>query len=299
MARRSLTWPMGCVMALVFVAIPLPSAAARRLEITVLGASSDSPGMLDGQTYGLTTMFTLLDPSLSFGDSASSGDGSALSSGSVGYGWARSLASASHSAADEGVTRTSNATTQSLFRDDLIITSPGMSGGGTVTFLIEVSGGLAAMSLGDTPSTDASADWNAYARASTAPSEAGRIAEGSLIQSSFGVIATGDLTGGEYEWGPIPFGFGSSFEVTIALNTSVDVDFCCSAAANFESTLTWEGVVEIRDGNGALADDFEITSGSGANFGEPISVPEPASEALALMSLLTTALLIRTRRSRQ
>jgi hypothetical protein len=103
--------------------------------------------------------------------------------------------------------------------------------------------------------------------------------------------------GGVYEWGPIPFAFGNPFEITIALNAEADANFCCSAAANFDSTLSWEGVVELRDGGGALVSDFEITSSSGVDYAEPIPVPEPAAEAMTLVSLLTAALVLRLRRS--
>lgn len=298
MARRSLVRILIWVAPIAFLAHAPISEAATNLEVTVLGGAGDSPGMDDGATY-FETVSTTTESSLSFGESANSPDGSSISSGSVGFGWARSVASASHSALNEGVTRTSSASAQALFRDDLTITAPGASGGGSVTFLIDVSGGLVATSSGETAGHSADADWSAFARASTVPAEAGRIAEGSLTDGQSGLFPTGDLMGGVYEWGPIPFGFGNPFEITIALNAEVDVNFCCSAAANFDSTLGWEGVVEIRDDGGALVSDFDITSSSGANYAEPIPVPEPSAEAMTLVSLLTMALLLRVRRSTQ
>ena len=86
-------------------------------------------------------------------------------------------------------------------------------------------------------------------------------------------------------------------EITIALGAEADVNRCCSSIAAFDSTLTWEGVVEIRDGADALVSDFMISSESGANYGEPIPVLEPAGVEMALASLMTSAFLVRVRRS--
>jgi hypothetical protein len=295
MARRPF-WRIVIGFAVVALLAPTSaSQATTRLGITVLGGTSDSPGMADGEAY-FESMFSS-GPSMSFGESSNSGDGSSLASGSVGFGWARSLSTANHSTLDDGIPGTSNASTQSLFRDDLTITAPGMSGSGTVTFLIDVSGGVTASSSAESASVNSEADWSAFVRSSTAPSEAGRIGEGGIFVGFDGVFPTGDLMGGMYAWGPIPFNFGVPFEITVALNALVDVNFCCSAAANFGSTLQWLGVVELVDGGGTPVADFEIASGSGADYGEAIPVPEPASAALALVSLVTTVLLAGIRRS--
>jgi hypothetical protein len=178
---RGLLWVIPFA---VLVHAPIGEAASN-LEITVLGGAGDSPGMDDGDTY-FETVSTTTESALSFGESASSPDGSSISTGSVGFGWARSVASAAHSAVNEGVTRRSPASAQSLFRDDLTITAPGASGGGSVTFLLDASGGLVATSSGETTSHTAGSDWSLFARSSTAPSEAGRIGEGSLFESQVG-----------------------------------------------------------------------------------------------------------------
>ncbi len=288
MPQRPIARILMWVTALAFLAHAPTSEATTRLEITVLGGAGASAAGGDGQHYFETVSST--EAPFSYGESANSPDGSSDASGSVGFGWARSLATASHSAPAEA-NGGSSASTQSLFRDDLTITAPGATGGGSVIFRIDVSGGLAAATAAETSSMSADADWSTFARASTAPAEAGRIAEGHLFKSQSGVFPTGDLMGGVYEWGPIPFTFGVPFEITIAMNAEVDVNRCCSATANFESS--WEGVVEIRDGEGMLVPDFSISSGSGANYGESIPVPEPAVGALALASLMAIGLVAR------
>ena len=285
------TWAGICVSAIVVLAAARSSEATTNLAITLLGAAGPSATAEDGENYFETMLSN--GPSFAYGENANSPDGSSVASASVGFGWARSLSTASHSAPSE-TSGSSNASTQSLFRDDITITAPGMSGGGTVTFLIDSPGGMAVTSSAESSSVNAEASWSVFVRSSTAPSEAGRLGEGSIQIDSLGVLSTGDQMGGMYEWGPLPFSFGIPFEITVALNAEVDVNHCCSATANF-ATLTWEGVDEMRDGDGALVSDFEITSGSGADFGEPIAVPEPAADALAIASLLTTALLIQIR----
>jgi hypothetical protein len=268
------------VIAIATLGLGSDARATTRLSLTFIGGSltPKQGGGADAENYFEQPTQQGPAPFLASAESASSPAGSSNSVASVGYGWARGTAAVIHSFTPNGILSTSSGHTQSAFRDDITITAPGQSGSGSVIFRIDVEGSMAVDSI-DQSLTSADAGWQVVAGGNF-------IAEGYLFYGLLGpggdrgFLMTGDQQGGSYEY-PVAFQFGVPVQIAVALNIDARVDFCCSAASNFGSSLTWGGVVELRDSMGEVVSEFSIASGSGANYGESIPVPEPGSTALA------------------
>ena len=82
-----------------------------------------------------------------------------------------------------------------------------------------------------------------------------------------------------------PFTFGTAFGITVLQSVNVSTNQGV-AFADFESTTRWEGISELRDGDGNLVSNATLDSASGADYLNPM--PEPASLAtLALGAVLS------------
>ena len=210
---------------------------------------------------------------------------SASSAARAVHGGIRATASASstgsHSFAGIGSTATAS------FSDLVTISTTAPITQGTFSALVWISG-----------SVSADAPGSAAASASVS------------VQSSLGsddasvsLDHAGNTSTSGYHLIQVPFVLGQPF--TVSGNTSVSAngfsDFLeggSSAFADFSGTLNWGGITEVRDDAGALIQDWDVVSASGADYRDEIIPPEiPAPGGLGAFGLILSAGAIR-RRSR-
>lgn len=86
------------------------------------------------------------------------------------------------------------------------------------------------------------------------------------------------------------FTYGMAFGITVLQSVNVSTNQG-AAFADFESTTRWQGISDLRDGDGNLVSNATLDSASGADYLNP--VPEPAT----LVTLALAAVLALRRRS--
>jgi MYXO-CTERM domain-containing protein len=264
---------------------PIASAEAVTQLSVFVSASAASAQDLDGDSVDvIEPVAESLDRQIV----ASVSGASANSSAQAGYGWARA-ATSTQAVSGEGHRGLGGA--QGRFRDDLVISAPGLEGTpGTLVFQVQVAGSIAASAAGGSPGTSASSSWNVTYQIASHPST--QLVEGRIFDGEGGPVVEGELGGGSFASAPIGFTFGASFPLSVALNVEAASREGAIASAQFSNALEWEGLVEVRSG-GQLVTDFVVTSGSGADWAGPITAPEAGPGAVALAALASLAALRR------
>lgn len=285
--HRSLTLPMGLSL---IAMLAVPASAVTQLSVFV-SAGANAPEDIDADGD------EIVDESanaLALQAVATVSGASANSSARVGYGWVRAATSADAISGD-GYRGQGGA--QGRFRDDLVVTSPGLDGSpGTLRFQVRVAGSIAAAATntGDA-GTSATASWNVTYQIAAAAST--RLVEGRLFEGFGGPVQTGELGGGTFVSPLVFFTFGTPFPLSMALNVEAGAREGAVASAQFTNALEWDGLVEVRSGGEPVA-EFEVTSGSGANWAGAIAAPEVGVGAAGLAALGVLAALRARRRAR-
>lgn len=201
-------------------------------------------------------------------------DGGAFARLNLNYGTVRSYAQITFDDPDtSGIGRA-----ESYFTDWVTFTGAGMSGTGTAIARVDFSGSLAAGAI---------APWEAQAAFANGLAVAGEFASADgRVHTAYGV--TGDPNG--FLEVPFAFTWGVPFEVRVTTMVSAMANRG-TAEADFESTVQWSGIFDVRDSGGNLVAP-DVESGTGLNWLNP--VPEPMS--LATLAIGGLGLLRRRRR---
>jgi hypothetical protein len=124
-----------------------------------------------------------------------------------------------------------------------------------------------------------------------------------------GFTFVGDPVGTQFS-SPFIITYGQAFTFTVALEVVSTVatflnplpdtpppgpDFFGSTEGDFQHTLVWQGMGELRDGNGDLVEGYTVLSESGTDWTMPAVVPEPGTAALAGLGFVLFAALGRFR----
>jgi PEP-CTERM motif len=183
-----------------------------------------------------------------------------------------------------------NTVARGIFRDEVVITAPGIPNGtaGMVTYAVSVNGSL----FTDEPGT---------ARASWAINT-------DLNGGAFDLGAGGSLTNGLYAGSPfgtftatVPFGFGATLPLYVQLEASAQAGYNGSqglpnASFDLGQSLYWGGIIGITV-NGAPVSGFNVSSASGTDYRNSMApVPEPGALGLMLAGLGVLVGLQRRRR---
>ncbi|MCW5941628.1 MAG: PEP-CTERM sorting domain-containing protein [Fimbriimonadaceae bacterium] len=201
-------------------------------------------------------------------------DGGAVARLNLNYGTVRSYAQLVHADPEgNGIARA-----ESYFEDTATFTGAGLSGSGTAVARVDFSGRLDAGAL---------PPWEAQAAFVHGLTVAGEFASADgRVHSAFGV--TGDPNG--FLELPFAFTWGEPFQIRVSNMVSAMANIG-HAEADFESTVQWTGISDVRDSGGNLVTP-DVTSGTGLNWLNP--VPEPMS--LAALAIGAGGLLRRRRR---
>lgn len=201
-------------------------------------------------------------------------DGGAVARLNLNYGTLRSYAQLTFNDPEgSGMARV-----ESSFEDTATFTGAGLSGTGTAIARVDFSGTLTAGAIAPWEAQAAFVHGLAVASESTFVN--GR------VNTASGV--TGDPNGFlelpfTFTWGE-PFGIRVDNMVSAMANVG-------TAEADFESTVQWSGIFDVRDSGGNLVTP-DVSSGTGLNWLNP--VPEPMS--LATLAIGGLGLLRRRRR---
>jgi hypothetical protein len=243
-----------------------------------------------GQATTLNTAQLFVSPSFSGGSGPYTGldqqHGAASLSGSATGG--RDSSGAGTSFVTWGVVKLAgeafgslNTTSRGIFRDEILITAPGVARGtvGTVSYSIIVDGALVAGPDGDTMSS-----WNLEADLG-----------GGAFDIRAGARQYGADLGGEYVG--TPFGtFNGTGTFQFGIVAPLHVELTAGAQARYNQTSTtlpsasfdvahslyWGGISGISL-NGAPLSGFSISAASGTNYIDSMAPPVPEPGTLALM----------------
>lgn len=172
-----------------------------------------------------------------------------------------------------------NTVARGIFRDEVVITAPGVPNGtaGMVTYAVSVDGSL----FTDEPG-GASASWSINT---------------DLNGGAFDLGVRGALTNGLYTGSPfgtftatVPFGFGATLPLYVQLEAAAQAAYDSSpglpnASFDLGQSLYWGGIVGITV-NGVPVSAFDVSSASGTQYmGSMAPVPEPGALGLMLAGL--------------
>jgi hypothetical protein len=160
---------------------------------------------------------------------------------------------------------------QASFRDDLTINAPGLDGAnGTLKVQFALHGSVTCSGGGDS------------SRASYADCHFEFRKDGSILQEEYFLMYYDGVTEGNNFLGQtrtvtVPFKFGIPFELKLFIETAARAYNYrgADAVGDLEHTATWGGFLSITDADGNEINNYSATSGSGANFVEPILPPAP------------------------
>jgi hypothetical protein len=184
------------------------------------------------------------------------------------------------------------------FQDDFLFAAAGRTGqSGTFTFSLYIDGSLSAGVRGSVPESD---------RFSYAGATFGLAKNGvSLIHGSTSerVLSNGttEVIGEAFlnrtNTFAVPFTFGTPFELRISLGAQTNArgEYGADCIADIGHTLAWGGISSVNDSTNAPVNNYNLSSGSGTDFTQPI--PEPTTAALLLGGAAAGLLTLRRRRS--
>lgn len=271
-ARRALHGVLGLVFA----------AGSAGVQATTLNTAqlTVAPSFSGG-----TGVFTGLDsqngPASLVGSATGGGNSSGAGTAFVDWGVVKLTGSAAGSL---------NTVARGIFRDEVVITAPGVQNGtaGMVTYAVSVDGSLFTGEPGN-----ASASW----AIST-----------DLNGGAFDLGVRGSLTNGLYTGSPfgtftatVPFGFGATLPLYVQLEAAAQAAYDSgpglpNASFDLGHSLYWGGIVGITV-NGAPVSGFNVSSTSGTPYMSSMApVPEPGALGLMLAGLGVLAGLQRRRR---
>ena len=177
-----------------------------------------------------------------------------------------------------------NTLARGIFRDELVLTAPGVPNGtaGIVSFAVSVNGSLFA----DAPGV-ARASWSLAADLG-----------GGAFDINAGGSQNSAVNGGQYVGSPFgtfvgtaPFAFGSTLPLHVQLEASAQAAFnntipgLPNAAFDLGQSLYWGGIVGVTV-NGAPVSGFNVSSTSGTDYRNSMApVPEPGALAMMLAGL--------------
>lgn len=289
----------------------VPGGFPRSLAWLLLGslAAMASPGLLAASLTATACVVAdspLNDYTCDFQGPAGSGtltattsDTQSYANGNIGFGWFYGTVSSaiftSNPAGAYGL-----ASVDVEWRDTFNISAGALNGTlGTATFSINVALGstVAENEFGTidpnfctwncvTASTNWSLDVTAGAYTATQPIKAG----GHATDGGF----SGDSPGLFTYTVPIVFGGDNDIWVRFIATAGATGAFqpgpatiSGSALLDFANTVEWQGITEVRDGDGNLVTAFSVTSGSGVDYAQPIAaVPLPAAGWLLLSAMI-------------
>lgn len=189
-------------------------------------------------------------------------------------------------------------TSTASFQDDFLIDAPGLTGtAGTVTLRFTIDGSLALEKHGS-PVYSASQS-STYAQATYAVGVgigATDVTASQRLRYDGSTSGTPFL-GVEQEY-VLHFTFGTVVnDFTLRITTAAAAagegsTYLSTATADLSHTAVWGGFGQVLDANNNVVSGYSFTSGSGADFTQPI--PEPT--AAALVALTGAVLLARRRR---
>jgi hypothetical protein len=183
-----------------------------------------------------------------------------------------------------------NTLARGIFRDELVITAPGIPNGtaGMVTYAVSVNGSL----FTDEPG-GAKASWAINT---------------DLNGGAFDLGVGGSLTNGLYAGSPfgtftatVPFGFGATLPLYVQLEASAQAGYDGSpglpnASFDLGQSLYWGGIISITV-NGAPVSGFDVSATSGTDYRNSLApIPEPGALAMMLAGLGVLAGLQQRRR---
>jgi hypothetical protein len=187
-----------------------------------------------------------------------------------------------------------NTVARGIFRDELVITAPGIPNGtvGTVTYALNVSGSLFA----DEPGV-ARASWSLAADMG-----------GGLFDINAGGTQNSAVNGGQYVGAPFgtfigttQFAFGSTTQLFVQFEGSAQAAYnntipgLPNASFDLGQSLYWGGITGITV-NGAPVSGFNVSSTSGTDYMNSMApIPEPGALAMMLAGLGVLAGLQRRR----
>lgn len=95
---------------------------------------------------------------------------------------------------------------------------------------------------------------------------------------------------------PVPFTFGAQFHLDVSLSLFAQAaastePVLSESSLDFQGSVRWGGIQEVRDGKGELVSGFSVQSASGTDYAQ--AVPEPDAELLTGASLALAAALAR------
>lgn len=212
--------------------------------------------------------------------------------GQVGYGFARLDAIAIARVHGEGRSD-ADVHAGAAFSDVITISAPGLNGTtGSMLLGVFVDGALSTANGGNNAAVSSYAFGGAVAYAG-----GGREV---LVQSpGFGDINPAETLDEEFLGDVVSFVFGQPFPFFFRLEVEGEATASVSEpghgvvatfVGDFGHTMTWAGVLDLRDASGTPVVDFDVTSDSGTNYRDRIvPVPEAGSALPVLAGLAVLA----------
>ncbi len=305
--------PLSAFALLASCLLSLPPTGAAALTSVFITAEA---GITNGPTFPPTDYVELSDPVQVYGKAQIQdgllGNGiyaASQSIGASGFGHLGSLAGAEAEAGG-----TSYGQGVSGWKDTFVITPSNpnlMLTPGTFTFSASVggSGGVQLADAGVATSWDGHSNFTAYivfepfvvcATCSFLASGDWYASENDPVGTFYGNGTFGSTTSALLS-GTVDFTFGVPVDMTATLATAAQAHGGdagrTGAFASYLSTLLWDGMSEVRDGNGALVTAYGVTSESTTDWSQAVVVPEPSTAVLLSLGLVPLVLPGRRRRS--